>query len=202
MTIHLYQNDLPAGVDLGNSIAIDTEAMGLNPARDRLCLVQMSSGDGNAHLVQFTGTYDAPNLKKLLADPKVLKLFHFARFDLAIMKAYLGVDTQNVYCTKTASRLCRTFTDRHGLKDLVRDLVSQDINKNQQTSDWGAATLSEEQKSYAANDVLYLHQIKAKLDMMLAREDRTELAKQCMDFLMTRANLDLEGWNEFDIFAH
>ncbi len=202
MTIYLYQNDLPDNVDLGKSVAIDTEAMGLNPHRDRLCLVQMSSGDGHAHLVQFTGIYNAPNLTKLLTDSATLKIFHFARFDLAIMREYLGVDTNNIYCTKTASRLCRTFTDRHGLKELVREVIGTDINKNQQTSDWGSHNLSEEQKSYAANDVLFLHQIKQKLDIMLEREGRTEMAQRCMDFLMTRANLDLQGWQDFDIFAH
>ena len=203
MTIHLYKNDLPDGLSFGTSVAIDTETMGLNPNRDRLCLIQLSSGDGNAHLVQFTGSdYSAPNLKKLLADKSVLKLFHFGRFDIAVMRAYLGVETSPVYCTKIASRLCRTYTDRHGLKDLCRDLVSVEVNKQQQTSDWGAAELTEDQKSYAANDVLYLHQMKIKLDAMLARENRTQVAQACFDFLPARAYLDILGWDEFDIFAH
>lgn len=203
MTIYLYQNDLPDGLSFGNSVAIDTETMGLNPVRDRLCLVQLSSGDGNAHLVKFDGKdYAAPNLRKLLADQNVLKLFHFGRFDIAIMEAYLETTAAPVYCTKIASRLCRTFTDRHGLKDLLRDLLSTEISKQQQTSDWGAPVLSEDQKSYAANDVLYLHQIKEKLDAMLAREGRAEIAKACFDFLPSRARLDLMGWDEFDIFAH
>lgn len=203
MTIYLYQNDLPDGLSFGNSVAIDTETMGLNPARDRLCLVQLSSGDGNAHLVQFDGKdYSAPNLKKLITDKNVLKLFHFGRFDIAVMEAYLGERAAPVYCTKIASRLCRTFTDRHGLKDLLRDLLSTEISKQQQTSDWGSPVLSEDQKSYAANDVLYLHQMKEKLDAMLSREGRTEIAQACFDFLPSRASLDLMGWDEFDIFAH
>ena len=203
MTIYLYQNDLPDGLSFGNSVAIDTETMGLNPVRDRLCLVQLSSGDGNAHLVQFDGKdYSAPNLKKLIADKSILKLFHFGRFDIAIMEAYLGVRAEPVYCTKIASRLCRTFTDRHGLKDLLRDLLSTEISKQQQTSDWGSPVLSEDQKAYAANDVLYLHQMKEKLDAMLEREGRTEIAKACFDFLPARSSLDLMGWDEFDIFAH
>ena len=203
MTIHLYQNDLPDGLSFGTSVAIDTETMGLNPARDRLCLVQLSAGDGDAHLVQFQDkNYAAHNLKKLLEDQKVLKLFHFGRFDIAIMQAYLGVVATPVYCTKIASRLCRTFTDRHGLKDLCRDLISVDVNKHQQTSDWGAAILTEDQKAYAANDVLYLHQLKEKLDIMLKREGRTGIAQACFDFLPARSHLDLVGWDEFDIFAH
>ncbi len=203
MTIYLYQNDLPADLSFGKSVAIDTETMGLHPARDRLCLVQLSAGDGDAHLVQFKDrNYAAPNLKKLLGDKKVMKLFHFGRFDIAIMQAYLGVQANPVYCTKIASRLCRTFTDRHGLKDLCRDLLSIDVNKNQQTSDWGADTLTEDQKAYAANDVLHLHQLKEKLDAMLKRENRTDVAQACFDFLPHRANLDLVGWDEFDIFAH
>jgi ribonuclease D len=183
-------------------IAIDTETMGLNPHRDRLCLVQLCSGDGQAHLVQLVDGYDAPNLKALLTDPARLKLFHFARFDIAALQAYLGVVTAPVYCTKIASRLCRTFTDRHGLKDLVRDVVGIEISKQMQSSDWGAAALSPEQMRYAASDVLYLHALRSKLDEMLAREGRTELAAACFAFLPTRAALDLAGWNELDIFAH
>lgn len=203
MTIYLHQNDLPADISFGKSVAIDTETMGLNPVRDRLCLVQLSGGDGDAHLVQFADrNYEAPNLKKLLADQSVLKLYHFGRFDIAIIKAYLGVLTTPVYCTKIASRLSRTFTDRHGLKNICQDLLSIEVNKQQQTSDWGAATLTEEQKSYAANDVLYLHQLKEKFDIMLARENRTEIAQACFDFLPHRAELDLMGWDEFDIFSH
>ncbi len=203
MTITLHKGDLPADLTFGSSVAVDTETMGLNPARDRLCLVQLSSGDGNAHLVQLTGkNYDAPNLKALMANPDVLKIFHFARFDIAAIKAYLEVDCAPVYCTKIASRLTRTFTDRHGLKDLCRDLVGVEISKQQQSSDWGADELSEEQLKYAASDVLHLHKLKEKLDDMLAREGRTELAKSICDFLPTRAGLDLEGWADVDIFAH
>ncbi len=203
MTIHLYQNDLPAGLEFPNGVAIDTETMGLNPVRDRLCLMQLSSGDGNAHLVQFTDPdYDAPNLKKMLADHSIDKLFHFARFDIAAIMAYLNVECAPVYCTKTASRLVRTFTDRHSLKELCRELIGVELSKQQQSSDWGAAVLTEDQKFYAANDVLYLHQLREKLDMMLAREGRTELARACFDFLPVRAALDLEGWPDFDIFAH
>ena len=203
MTIYLYQNDLPADLSFGQSVAIDTETMGLQPARDRLCLVQLSSGDGNAHLVQFADkNYAAPNLKKLLEDQSVLKIFHFGRFDIAIMQAYLGVVTTPVYCTKIASRLCRTFTDRHGLKDLARDLIGVEVSKQQQTSDWGAGVLSEDQKAYAASDVLYLHQMKEKLDAMLKREGRAGIAQACFDFLPARAHLDLVGWQDFDIFAH
>ncbi len=204
MTIHLYQNDLPATLDLGKSVAIDTETMGLIPARDRLCLIQLSSGDGNAHLVQFTkGTdYAAPNLRKLLEDKSVLKLFHFARFDIAIMKAYLNVECTPIYCTKLASRLCRTFTDRHSLKELRRELLGVELNKQHQSSDWGAETLSEDQKAYAANDVLYLHRIHQKLDSMLVREGRKDIAEACFKFLTHRADLDLLGMAEQDIFSH
>jgi ribonuclease D len=198
----LYRNDLPDGLDLGAVVAIDTETMGLNPHRDRLCLVQLCSGDGQAHLVQMVDGYDAPNLKKLLTDPNRLKLFHFGRFDIAVMKAYLGVVTAPVYCTKIASRLVRTFTDRHGLKDLVRDLLGVEISKQMQSSDWGAATLSPEQLKYAASDVLHLHAMREKLDEMLARENRTAYAQACFDFLPVRAELDLAGWEEIDIFAH
>lgn len=203
MTITLYKNDLPAGLTFPNGVAIDSETMGLNPVRDRLCLIQLSSGDGNAHLVQFTDpSYNAPNLKKMLADPSIDKLFHFARFDIAAIKAYLGVNCTPVYCTKTASRLVRTFTDRHSLKELCRELLGIELSKQQQSSDWGAETLSEDQQAYAASDVLYLHRLREKLDAMLAREGRTELARACFDFLPVRAQLDLEGWPDFDIFAH
>ena len=203
MKIKLYQNDLPDGLDLGDLVAIDTETLGLNPFRDRLCLAQLSSGDGVCHAVQFAaGAYDAPNLKRLLADPGVTKLFHFARFDVAMFQRYLGVRVQPVYCTKIASKLVRTYTDKHGLKDLVRELLGVDLSKEQQSSDWGAAELSERQLAYAANDVAHLHQLKTVLDAMLAREDRTLLAQACFDFLPTRAELDLAGWGEIDIFAH
>ncbi len=188
---------------LTGDIAVDTEAMGLVNRRDRLCLVQLSAGDGNAHLVQFApGEYAAPNLKKLLTDPHTTKIFHFARFDVSIMRLYLGVVTQPIYCTRTASRLVRTFTDRHGLKDLCRELLGKDISKQQQSSDWGAADLTQEQKEYAASDVLYLHQLRAALDVMLQREDRQEIAKACFSFIPWRALLDLAGWEETDIFAH
>lgn len=203
MSITLHHGDLPAYLDLGDVIAIDSETMGLRPERDRLCLVQLSSGDGNAHLVKFAkGEYDAPNLKALLTDPTKLKLFHFARFDVAVMEAYLGVRTSPVYCTKIASKFVRTFTDRHGLKDLCKDLLGVDISKQQQSSDWGADELTEEQMKYAASDVLYLHAMKEKLDMMLAREGRTEMAQACFDFLPTRAKIDLIGYGDTDIFAH
>jgi len=203
MTYHLHHGDLPEGLLFGDSVAVDTEAMGLNPHRDRLCLVQLSRGDGDAHLVQFAaGCYDAPNLKRLLADPTVVKLFHFARFDIAILYHYLGVMPQPLYCTKIASRLVRTFTDRHGLRDLCKDLLAVDLSKQQQSSDWGAASLTEEQLRYAASDVLHLHALRARLDAMLTRESRTELARSCFDFLPARALLDLAGWAEQDIFAH
>ena len=186
MTVTLYQGDLPAGLNLGDCVAIDTEAMGLHPGRDRLCLAQLSSGDGNAHLVQFTGgVYDAPNLKRLLTDPTITKLFHFARFDVGILKAYLGVTVSPIYCTKIASRLVRTFTDRHGLKELCKDLTGVDLSKQQQSSDWGAPMLTREQMDYAASDVLYLHAVKAKLDIMLAREGRSKLAAECFAFLLS-----------------
>jgi ribonuclease D len=198
----LHRNDLPDGLDLGPVIAIDTETMGLNPRRDRLCLVQLCAGDGQAHLVQLTDSYAAPNLKALLIDPARLKLFHFARFDIAALQAYLGVVAAPVYCTKIASRLARTFTDRHGLKDLVRDLLGVEISKQMQSSDWGAESLSPEQLRYAASDVLHLHALRAKLDAMLAREGRTALAEACFGFLPARAALDLAGWEDLDIFAH
>ncbi len=203
MSIHLHRGDLPPGLSFGDSVAIDTETMGLNPHRDRLCLAQLSAGDGVCHLVQFTpGQYDAPNLRALLADPGVLKLFHFARFDLAALRFYLGVVAAPVYCTKTASKLVRTFTDRHGLKDLCRDLLGIEISKQQQTSDWGADELTDEQLKYAASDVLHLHALRARLDAMLAREGRTELAQRCFEFLPTRAELDLGSWADPDVFAH
>jgi len=199
----LHRGDLPDGLLLGDAVAIDTEAMGLNPHRDRLCLVQLSRGDGDAHLVQFApDCYDAPNLRRLLADPAVTKLFHFARFDIAMLYHYLGVMALPLYCTKIASRLVRTFTDRHGLRDLCKDLLGVDLKKEQQSSDWGAASLSEEQLRYAASDVRYLHALRTRLDEMLTREGRTELARSCFDFLPARALLDLEGWPEQDIFAH
>ena len=201
--IHLHQGDLPDGLDFGDSVAIDTETMGLNPLRDRLCLAQLSAGDGICHLVQFRdGGFDAPNLKALLTDPAVTKLFHFARFDLAALKHYLHVDCSPVYCTKIASKLTRTFTDRHGLKDLCRDLIGRELSKQQQSSDWGAESLTQEQLKYAASDVLYLHELRARLDEMLAREGRSALAKSCFEFLPTRSALDLAGWSEVDIFAH
>lgn len=203
MKIKLHKNDLPDGLNLGPIVAIDSETLGLNPLRDRLCLVQLSSGDGVAHMVQFTDRkYDAPNLKKLLADPAVTKLFHYARFDVAMFRRYLGVMTTPIYCTKIASKLVRTYTDKHGLKDLVKELLGTDLSKEQQSSDWGAPELSEKQLAYAANDVAYLHRLKEALDVMLAREGRTELAKACFGFLPTRAELDLAGWPDVDIFAH
>ncbi len=203
MAVHLHQGDLPAGLKFPNGVAIDSETMGLRPERDRLCVVQLSGGDGTAHCVRFAkGQYAAPNLKALLADKSTLKLFHFARFDVAVMKKYLGVDTTPVYCTKIASKLVRTYTDRHGLKDLVRELTGKELSKEQQSSDWGAAELTQAQLSYAAADVLYLHQVKDKLDVMLAREGRTQIAQACFDFLGTRADLDLLGWDEEDIFEH
>ncbi len=203
MKIKLHQGDLPAGLDLGPLVAIDTETMGLNPQRDRLCLAQLSAGDGVCHAVQFVaGQYAAPNLKQLLADPAVTKLFHFARFDIAMFRQYLEVECKPIYCTKIASKLVRTYTDKHGLKDLVRELLNVDLSKEQQSSDWGAKDLSERQLAYAANDVAYLHQLKTALDAMLAREGRTDLAKACFEFLPSRAALDLAGWEDLDIFAH
>lgn len=204
MTIHLHKGDLPPGLSLGPVVAIDTETMGLDPRRDRLCLVQLSSGDGDAHLVQIAqGQTRAPNLEALLADPAVLKLFHFGRFDIAALKAAFGVVTAPVWCTKIASKLTRTFTDKHGLKYLLLDLLGVDISKQQQTSDWGAAGLSEAQREYAASDVLYLHRLKAELEARLIRENRLALAQSCFDFLPTRAELDLWGWDDLhDLFAH
>jgi ribonuclease D len=203
MKTKLYKNDLPDGLDLGSVVAIDSETMGLNPARDRLCLVQLSAGDGVCHAVKFDGKdYAAPNLRRLLSNPKVLKLFHYARFDMTMFRRYLNVETRPVYCTKIASKLVRTYTDKHGLKDLVRELLQIDISKEQQCSDWGAPELSERQVAYASGDVAYLHRLKTALDAMLAREGRTELAQACFDFLPTRVALDLGGWPEVDIFAH
>lgn len=206
MDIELHQNDLPDGLDLGPVIAVDTETLGLNLVRDRLCLVQLSAGDGTAHLVQWPAgggdAYDAPNLKAMLGDPARLKLFHFGRFDLAVLRRDLGVVAAPAYCTKIASKLVRTFTDRHGLKDLCRDLLGVEISKQQQTSDWGAAKLSDQQLEYAASDVLFLHDLKSRLDALLERQDRTALAAKCFEFLPARAELDLAGWDDVDIFAH
>lgn len=203
MAIHLHKGDLPAGLDLGPVVAIDTETMGLNPHRDRLCLAQLSAGDGDAHLVQFAqGRYEAPRLKALLADPQRLKLFHFARFDVAVLRHYLGVVTQPIYCTKIAARLVRTYTDKYGLKDLAKEMLGIEISKQQQSSDWGAEQLNDEQLAYAASDVLHLHKLKAKLDALLDREQRRELAEAAFRFIPYRAALDLEGWSDVDIFAH
>ena len=203
MTNHVYKGDLPVNLDLGPVVAIDCETMGLNPKRDRLCVVQLSSGDGNAHLVQVNkGQTSAPNLCRMLEDPNVLKLFHFGRFDIAAMFEAFGVLTAPVYCTKIASRLIRTYTDRHGLKNLLQELLAIDISKQQQSSDWGAKRLSKAQIEYAASDVLYLHQLRESLNQMLIREGRMEVALSCFDFLPTRAQLDLAGWPDTDIFAH
>jgi len=200
---HLYQNDLPDGLNLGPVVAIDCETMGLNPHRDRLCVVQMSGGDGDAHIVQVTkGQTEAPNLCAMLENPDVLKIFHFGRFDIAALYHAFGTLTAPVYCTKIASRLVRTYTDRHGLKNLLQELLGIDISKQQQMSDWGAESLTTAQLDYAASDVLYLHQLMEQLNIRLAREDRAEFAQACFDFLPTRARLDLEGWPETDIFAH
>ena len=203
MTIRLHRGDLPEGYDPGASVAIDTETLGLNPHRDRLCVVQLSSGDGTADVVQIVKDQPRPErLVALLADPKVLKLFHFARFDVAVLRHAFGVVTTPVYCTKIASKLCRTYTDRHGLKDITRELLGIELSKQQQSSDWGADTLSDAQLAYAASDVLHLHALHARLETMLAREGRSELAKACFGFLASRAELDLGGWAEQDIFAH
>ena len=203
MTIHLHKGDLPADVNFGNIVAIDTETMGLLPVRDRLCLAQLSAGDGDAHLVQLKkDEFHAPVLSALMEDPKVTKLFHYARFDVAMMRFHLNVLATPIYCTKIASRLARTYTDRHGLKDLCRELLNVELSKAQQSSDWGADTLTEEQKNYAASDVLYLHQLKDALDGMLAREGRKHLAAAAFAFLPIRSELDLSGWAEMDIFAH
>lgn len=203
MTNHLYKNDLPDGLNLGPVVAIDCETMGLNPHRDRLCVVQMSGGDGNTHIVQVSkGQDSAPNLCAMLTDPKVLKLFHFGRFDIAALFNAFGALTAPVYCTKIASRLVRTYTDRHGLKNLTQELIGVDLSKQQQSSDWGAEKLTEAQLDYAASDVLYLHRLRDELNIRLTREDRMEVAQSCFDFLPVRAQLDLLGWPETDIFAH
>lgn len=203
MAIEVHQGDLPADLDFGASIAVDTETMGLNPARDRLCILQISEGDGNSHLVQFgPDEFTAPNLLSLLTDPGITKIFHFARFDIAAIRQHLNVLCAPVYCTKIASRLARTYTDRHGLKDLCRELLKVDLNKQQQSSDWGAETLSKEQLQYAAADVLYLHDLKQVLDAILEREGRMHFAKACFAFLPVRAELDLAGWSGEDLFAH
>lgn len=203
MSIFYHEGDLPNGVDFGTSVAIDSETMGLRFGRDGLCVVQLSAGDGHAHVVRLDRkTYDCPNLKALLENPKVLKLFHYGRFDIGMFKLHLGVATNPVYCTKIASKLARTYTDRHGLKDLVRELLTVDLSKAQQSSDWGAEKLSEDQLTYAASDVLHLHALKTKLDIMLVREGRAQLAQNCFDFLLTRVELDLAGWEDSDIFAH
>jgi ribonuclease D len=203
MTIRLHRGDLPDLARYRKAVAIDTETLGLNPHRDRLCVVQLSPGDGSADVVQIApGQTEAPNLKRLLADPTIIKIFHYARFDIAVLSHAFGIMPAPIYCTKIASRLTRTYTDRHGLKDLVRDLLGVDLSKQQQSSDWGAETLSEPQVAYAASDVLHLHALKEKLDVLLAREGRTDLAEACFRFLPDRARLDLLGWPEEDIFAH
>ena len=203
MNITLHRGDLPAGLELGDMVAVDSETMGLHPGRDRLCVVQLSAGDGAAHLVQFApGDYAAPNLRRLLGDPARLKLFHYARFDVAVIRRHLGLLCRPVYCTKIASKLARTYTDRHGLKELVREVLGIELDKTEQSSDWGAASLSETQQRYAARDVLHLHALRLRLDAMLAREGRTALAQACFDFLPVRAELDLAGWPDQDIFAH
>lgn len=203
ITNYLHQNDLPANVTFTGDIAVDTEAMGLNNKRDRLCVVQLSDGNGDVHLVQFAvGQYNAPNLSKLLTDPARVKIFHFARFDISIMKQYLGVLTAPIYCTRTASRLARTYTDKHGYKDICKELLGVDISKQQQSSDWGNAALTPEQMEYAASDVLHLHKLRVKLDDMLKREGRYHLAAACFNFLPHRALLDLAGWEHDDLFAH
>lgn len=209
MSIHLHQDDLPPGIDWGDAVAIDSETMGLRPGRDRLCLVQLSAGDGDAHLVQFRRPadnalpdYRAPNLRRLLSDAGITKIFHFGRFDLAVMQHYMQVQCRPVYCTKIASKLVRTYTDRHGLKDICQELLGVSLQKEQQSSDWGAAELTEAQCAYAASDVLHLHRLREVLDARLAREGRTAMAAACFEFLPTRAALDLEGWSDVDIFAH
>ena len=203
MTVHYHKGDLPAGLDFGKAVAVDTETMGLSLTRDMLCVVQLSAGDGDAHVVQMDRkTYDCPNLKALLSEPGVEKILHFARFDVAMVERYLGVTLAPVFCTKIASKLCRTYTDRHGLKDVTRELVGVDMNKQQQSSDWGADELSPAQLEYAASDVLHLHTLRNRLSEMLEREGRMALARACFDFLPTRARLDLAGWPETDIFAH
>ncbi len=203
MNIHLHHDDLPSDLKLEGPIAIDSETMGLNPHRDRLCLVQLSAGNGEVHLVKFTkDKFDAPVLSKLLESPDNLKIFHFARFDIAVLYHYLNVMPKPIYCTKIASKLVRTYTDRHGLKDLCRELIGVEMSKQQQSSDWGSDTLSPEQSKYAASDVLYLHKLQSRLEEMLEREGRTEIAQECFNFLPTRALLDLKGWHDMDIFSH
>jgi ribonuclease D len=203
MTVHYHKGDLPAGIDFGAAVAVDTETLGLSLTRDKLCVVQLSAGDGDAHVVQLDrSSYDCPNLKALLSDGSIEKILHFARFDVAMVETYLGVTLSPVFCTKIASKLCRTYTDRHGLKDVTRELIGVDMNKQQQSSDWGADELSPAQLEYAASDVLHLHKLRDRLTEMLEREGRMELARACFDFLPTRARLDLAGWPETDIFAH
>jgi ribonuclease D len=203
MTVKLYRGDLPADFKPGAAIAVDTETLGLKPGRDRLCVVQISTGDGNAVLVQFDGkSYEAPRLKAVMEDPAVTKIFHFARFDVAVMKHYLGANTSPLFCTKIASKLVRTYTDRHGLKDILKELLGIEANKQQQSSDWGSHVLSDAQKTYAAQDVIYLHELKSRFEQMLEREGRTGLARACFDFIPHRAQLDLLGWPEEDVFAH
>ena len=202
-TIHLHKNDLPDGLSFTGAIAVDTETLGLKPARDRLCLVQLSAGDGSVHIVQLDGeNYDAPNLKAVLGDRSVVKIFHYARFDLAVIAQYLNVHAAPLWCTKIASKLTRTYTDRHGLKDLCRELLGVDMSKAQQSSDWGAAALTDAQLKYAASDVLYLHLLKEKLETMLDREGRRPMAEACFDFVLVRSAMDLAGWDDMDIFAH
>ena len=203
MTITMHKGDLPKNLDFGESVAVDTETLGLVPERDPLCLIQLSSGDGTAHLLQFDRSkYDAPNLKKVLSNPNCEKIFHFARFDVAVIKHYLGIDCSPIYCTKIASKLARTYTDKHGLKDICKELLGVELSKNEQTSDWSLEELSDEQKNYAASDVLYLHKLKSILEEKLEKVNRKELAQNCFDFISTRAYLDLNGWSEIDIFRH
>ncbi|MBL6762005.1 MAG: ribonuclease D [PS1 clade bacterium] len=203
MAIHLHKNDLPDGLSFSGSIAVDTETLGLKPSRDRLCLVQLSAGDGEVHIVQLDGeNWDAPNLKAVLGDRQLVKIFHYARFDLAVIAQYLNVHAAPLWCTKIASKLVRTYTDRHGLKDLSRELLGVDLSKAQQSSDWGAAELSDAQLNYAASDVLHLHALKDKLEGMLDREGRRPMAEACFDFVLVRAAMDLAGWDDLDIFAH
>ena len=202
MAVHIHARDLPDGLSFGTSVAVDSETMGLRLGRDRLCVVQLSAGDGDAHLVQLSDPYDCPNLKALMADPGVLKIFHYGRFDIGMFFLHLGVTSAPVYCTKIASKLARTYTDRHGLKDLSRELLGVDMSKAQQSSDWGAKALTPDQQAYAASDVLHLHALKQRLDVMLDREGRTAMAQACFDFLPWRARLDVAGWEDVDIFAH
>jgi ribonuclease D len=203
MTVHLYKNDIPNDLKFSGAIAVDTETLGLRPTRDRLCLVQISAGDGVAHIVQFDGTnYEAPNLKALLSDRDIVKIFHYARFDIAVIAHYLNVHAAPLWCTKVASKLARTYTDRHGLKDLCRELLGVDLSKQQQSSDWAAVELSDAQLNYAASDVLYLHELKDRLDMMLTREGRRPMAEACFDFLLVRAAMDMSGFEDMDIFSH